>query len=117
MQEFIRVEKDGIGPYSYSDEYGFDWMTYDHHDCIYTPPIHDDSGFTSEDKMIYDLNCRKKGCLSGFTSLEQMENWFSLKELEILKKEGFQIKFYNVKNIFDSGKQAFILKEDILEEI
>jgi hypothetical protein len=64
--------------------------------------------------MQYDLNCRNNGALSGFSSLEQLEMWFSPKELKKIKDEGFIIKTYNVKNIFDSGLQAFILKNDII---
>ena len=114
MFEFYRVEKDGIGPYIYQDENNFFWMEYNHHDCEFTPAIHDDTGFSSEDRMEYDLNCRNNGALSGFSSLEQLELWFSPTELKKLKKEGFIIKTYIVKNIFDSGLQAFILKNDIL---
>ena len=89
-------------------------MEYDHHDCEYTPPIHSDKGFNSEDRMIYDLNSRKKDALSGFSSMSQLENWFYSKELEKLKKLGFEIKKYKVKKIHDSGLQAFILKKYIL---
>ena len=115
MHKFIRIEKDELGPYVYADEYDFDWMVHNHHDCEFTPSIQFDSGFTSEDKMIYELNARSDSAISGFTSMEQLKNWFSPKELNSLKKEGFKIKTYYVSKIHDSGLQAFILKDYIVK--
>lgn len=60
MFDFYRIEKNGVGPYIYSDENDFHWMEYNHHDCEFTPPIDDDQGFSVNEHFIYNYNARKK---------------------------------------------------------
>lgn len=117
MFEFIRIENDdGLGPYVAEDELDISWQEHNHHDSEFTPSIHYDEGFNSEDRMIYDLNSRKNKAVSGFSSLSQLEQWFSPKELKTLKGLGFKINYYMVKELRDSGLQSFVLKKDIIKK-
>lgn len=88
--------KDGKGPYVYTVNRS--WETKNHNNNSLTPSPKEDG--------IFDFTFKYK---FGFTTLIQLHNWFSDKELDNLSNSGFTVHEIKAEKIIEGNKQiAFI---------
>jgi len=94
-----RYEKDGIGPYR------SDFL--DNSEKENKPTPHTDF----KEIFIY-LKIKNKlaDFKFGFSSMSQLEEWFTKEEIFLLEKEGYELKTFKTNIFFDSGKQVIFHK-------
>lgn len=84
-----RIEKDGIGPYTHPTDSLVD--CFDHADSLH-PVGYYDCGMTNA-FLLDNLEYVKK-LYCGFTSFDDLCQWFSLKDRELCKDHGYTIIEY-----------------------
>ncbi len=104
-------DADGYGPYAgvISDK----WMSVNHtSDNGHPSPVDDD--FSLYIKNLFDINqaClynslkERENLRFGFTSLEQLQQWFDPSEVCTLAMEGFNICYADVNLVEETEKQC-----------
>jgi hypothetical protein len=107
-----RFEKSGKGPYNHIDGWDFDdynkfmklhWNS-EKRFRLY-PPSKLESGFDSKEQSLFDT----EKYLSGFDNLESCLNWFTPKQRELLKSNGFNVVKRKAAKVWygDSTDQVF----------
>lgn len=114
-KSFFRLEKNGLGPwYSFREE--------DSDQEHWIDGLTGRLGLDRDSSFVSDVwKVSKKEFIHACYSFENLKDWFSENEWDILQNEGYEVKEYylniDFQDIFFADNQVLLVKNDMRSEI
>ena len=112
----VEICDENVGPYS-----RFDWQSHDHNNSGRTPAPCEDPGLRRWGRESWDSRERYR---FGFSSIEQLMEWFTEDELRALSKLEMTLSVYEIENrhtvsgyhqvVFKLHQAEFISASDLI---